>query len=70
MTEFVDLRYDMYVCQLAICSYPRIIIIMSQLLLLFITFMQGKGKAIPLQAWRDPEGSRRLRLPDSKTIGT
>ena len=30
----------------------------------------GKGKAIPLQAWRFPEGSRRLRLPDFKTIGT
>jgi hypothetical protein len=30
----------------------------------------GKGKAIPLQAWTDPEGSRRLRLPDYKTIGT
>jgi hypothetical protein len=23
-----------------------------------------KGKAIPLQSWTDPEGSRRLRLPD------
>jgi len=22
------------------------------------------GKAIPLQAWTGPEGSRRLRLPD------
>jgi len=29
-----------------------------------------KGKAIPLQAWTSPEGSRRLRLPDFKTIGT
>jgi hypothetical protein len=29
----------------------------------------GKGKAIPLQAWTGPEGSRRLRLPDFKTIG-
>jgi len=29
-----------------------------------------KGKTIPLQAWTDPEGSRRLRLPDLKTIGT
>jgi hypothetical protein len=27
-----------------------------------------KGKAIPLQAWTCPEGSR--RLPDFKTIGT
>jgi hypothetical protein len=29
-----------------------------------------KGKVIPLQAWTGPEGSRRLRLPDFKTIGT
>jgi len=26
------------------------------------------SKAIPLQAWTDPEGSRRMRLPDFKTI--
>jgi len=25
-------------------------------------------KAVPLQAWTDPEGSRRLRLPDFKTM--
>ena len=31
---------------------------------------KGKGKAIPLQAWTDTEGSRRLRLPDFKTVGT
>jgi hypothetical protein len=30
----------------------------------------GKVKAIHVQAWTDPEGSRRLRLPDFKTIGT
>ena len=29
-----------------------------------------KGKAIPLQTWTCTEGSRRLRLPDFKTIGT
>jgi len=29
-----------------------------------------KGKAIPLQAWTDPECFRILRLPESKTIGT
>jgi hypothetical protein len=29
-----------------------------------------KGKAIPLQAWTGPEGSRRLRLPDFKKIST
>jgi len=26
--------------------------------------LKGKGKAIPLQAWAGPEGSRSLRLPD------
>ena len=31
---------------------------------------QNKGKAIPLQAWTGPVGSRRLRFPDFKTIGT
>jgi len=30
----------------------------------------SKVKAIPLQACTGPEGSRRLRLPDFKTIGT
>ena len=29
-----------------------------------------KGKAIPLQAWTGPEGSRRLRFPDFKTVNT
>jgi hypothetical protein len=31
---------------------------------------KGKGKTIPLQAWTDPKGSREIRLPDFKTIGT
>jgi hypothetical protein len=29
-----------------------------------------KGKAVQLQAHTGPEGSRKLRLPDFKTIGT
>jgi len=36
---------------------------------IYIYIYISKGKAIPLQAWTDPEGSRRLRLPDFKTIG-
>jgi len=32
--------------------------------------VKGKGKAIPLQAWTGPEGSRRLRFPDFKTVDT
>jgi len=31
---------------------------------------KDKGKAIPLQAWTDLEGSSRLRLQDFKTIRT
>jgi len=27
-----------------------------------------KGKAVPLQAWSGPEGSRKLRFPDFKTM--
>jgi len=27
-----------------------------------------KGKAVPLQAWSGPEGSRKLRLPDFMTM--
>jgi hypothetical protein len=34
------------------------------------SFVKGRGKTIPLQAWTGPEGSRRLRLIDFKTIGT
>jgi len=30
-------------------------------------FLSGKGKAVPLQAWSDPEGSRKLRFPDFMT---
>jgi len=26
-----------------------------------------KGKAVPLQAWSDPQGSRKLRFPDFMT---
>jgi hypothetical protein len=28
-----------------------------------------KGKAILVQAWTGPEGSRRMRLPDFQTVG-
>jgi hypothetical protein len=35
-----------------------------------LIFYWYKGTAIPLKAWTGPEDSRRLRLPDFKTIGT
>jgi len=35
-----------------------------------LTLLDKGKKAIPLQAWTGPEGSKRLRFPDFKTIGT
>ena len=29
----------------------------------FLRWVKGKGKAVPLQAWSGPEGSRKLRFP-------
>jgi len=34
------------------------------------TIVKQKGQAIPLQAWTGAEGSRRLRFPNFKIIGT
>jgi len=34
------------------------------------TYFNKKGKAIQLQAWTGPEGSRRFRLSNFKTIYT
>jgi len=32
------------------------------------SLLKGKGKAVPLQAWSGPEGSRKLRFPDFVTM--
>jgi len=37
---------------------------------LLLVIMHIKANGIPLKTWTGPEGSRRLRLPDFKTIGT
>jgi hypothetical protein len=60
--------------KLAINKRPRAEIT-SQRAVIYIyiyiySFIIGKGKAIPLQASTVPVGSRRLRLPDFKKIGT
>ena len=38
-----------------------------QTTLLFLMVIK-KGKAVPLQAWSGPEGSRKLRFPDFMTM--
>jgi hypothetical protein len=47
---------------------PHGVMLRNTLFLILIAVL--KGKAIPLQALTGPEGSRRLRFPDFKTIGT
>jgi len=32
--------------------------------------LNGKGKAIPVEVWTDPEVSSRLKLPECETIDT
>jgi hypothetical protein len=58
--------YFIQKCSVKLCTYllPKISLSLVTVLVL------GKGKAIPLQALTGPEGSRRLKLPDFKTIGT
>jgi len=36
-------------------------------LLLWIIKIKGKGKSVSLQAWSDPEVSKKLRFPDFMT---
>jgi hypothetical protein len=56
------------VCVLDIYIYIYLFIYEVYIYIYTVGF-KGKGKAIPLQAMIGPEGSRRLRLPDFKTIG-
>jgi hypothetical protein len=36
---------------------------------MYYCFIRHAGKAIPLKAWTGPDGLRRLRIPDFKTVG-
>jgi hypothetical protein len=45
----------------------RVIKIIGVKMLQFLISVKGKGKSVPLQAWKGPEGSRKLRLPDFVT---
>jgi hypothetical protein len=44
--------------------------VFQQLIRTYKEIISKKAIAIPLRAWTGPEGSRRLKLPDFKTIGT
>ena len=40
----------------------------SKIVNALIMKLKLKGKAVPLQAWSGPEGSRKLRFPDFMTM--
>ena len=60
----------MLICFFFANKFLSVVTFEREIFKLEMTINKGKGKAIPLQAWTGPEGSRRLRLPDFKTIGT
>jgi len=37
---------------------------MRIIIIIIIIIIIGKGKAVPLQAWSGPDGSRKLKFPD------
>jgi hypothetical protein len=45
-------------------------LLLSDEVVTFLCSIVVKGKAIPLQAWTGPQGSRSLRLAEFKTVGT
>ena len=49
---------------------PHKILKFEEFAVKLINVSKGKRKAVPLHAWTGPEVSRRLRLPNFKTIGT
>jgi len=50
--------------------YAITFLVLEKLHMNVMLIIKIKGKAIQLQAWTGPEGSRRLRVPDFKTIST
>jgi hypothetical protein len=51
-------------------SRPAVIDERADLPFVRFSYIKGRGKAISLQVLTEPEGSKRMRLPDFKTIGT
>jgi hypothetical protein len=47
-----------------------VVVVVVVIVAVAVVVVVVKGKAIALHPWTGPEGSRRLRLPDFKTIGT
>jgi len=66
----VDISVPLLLVGIKYIYFFHIRIVHLDMMKVFILKCKGKSKRIPLQAWTDPQGSRRLRLSDLKTIGT
>ena len=60
---FLQRFFSKFLVVMAACT-PSIHVFLGRPLFLLSS---GKGKAVPLQAWSGPEGSRKLRFPDYMT---
>jgi hypothetical protein len=68
--DFTGQRGDRYGLSGSKISLPNNVNLIAFYLYAYDSKYFVKSEAIPLQAWTGPEGSRRVRLPDFKTIGT
>ena len=53
--------------KLALHTQPLAAKKLRKCVIYYIRIYRRKGKAVPLQAWTGPEGSRKLRFPDFVT---
>jgi len=56
-----------YMCAGTFGVFIHLYIVFKLYIILYIIYVKGEGKAVPSQAWNDPEGSRKLRFPDFMT---
>jgi len=68
-SQYTDLRYpDTQTCIPNKHSEKLSLILTSELRGAdSMSYVEGKGKAVPLQTWSGPEGSKKLRFPDFMT---
>ena len=72
-TRFDSIRLLLLLLLLLLLFYTSLLLVRDFNPFIFvyiICHVKQKCKALPFQAWTGPESSRRLKLPDCKTIGT
>jgi hypothetical protein len=72
--EAYNFFWSQFVSSVPAAYSTRLTLLFSTILIIFwvgyfINYEAHLRKAIPVQVWTGPEGTRRLRLPDFKTIG-